>query len=208
MSERFDDDFGAFVADAESRRRHRRWFVDFKTTITVGDAPASCTVIDLSPGGACVEPEAPQNLVLGDQVEFLLPGFGSIAAEVHYSGEGYLGLMFLQDEEGEIELARYLVAVEQNRPQKRHEFKLDATLRASGIDSPCIVEDISRHGARILIDDPRHILQDQAATLEVPRLGAIAATVQRIEDGEIGLLFLQELAEDPHEALSAPVDAP
>jgi len=207
MSERSDDDLEAFAADAEARRRHRRWFVDFKTTITVGEATVPCAVIDLSPGGACVEPPTPQELVFGDQIEFELPGFGAIVAEVRYSGEGYLGLMFMHDEEGEIAVARYLVAIEQNRRPQRHEVKLDALLRASGVESPCIVEEISRRGARLLIDDPRHLSQDQDVTLELPRLGAVAATVQRIEDREIGLAFLQELAEDPHESLTAPADA-
>lgn len=206
MAERSDDDFRAFAANPASRRRHRRWFVDFKTSITVGDAEVGCTVIDLSPGGVCVEPEVPQNLDFGDQVEFQLPGFGAIAAEVHYYGEGYLGLMFLQDEEGEIEVARYLVAIEQKRRQESHDAKLDAKIRASGIESPCLVEDISRHGARILIDDPRHILQDQEVSLELPRLGAIPATVDRIEEREIGLTFLQELVEDPHDSLTGPTD--
>lgn len=206
MSERSGDEVSAFQADAEARRRHRRWFVDFRTTITVADTALPCAVYDLSPGGACVEPEDRLNLTFGDRIEFELPGFGPIPAEVRYNAQGYVGLMFLHDDEGEIEVARYLVAIEQNRRAKRHEARGDVTLRASGVSSVCIVEDLTRHGARVLIDDARHIAQDQDVTLELPRLGPIAATVQQVADREIGLAFLRELAEEP--SLEAPEPEP
>ena len=53
MSEASGDEMQAFAVDDASRRRHRRWFVDFKSTFTLGENVLNCAVFDLSPGGAC-----------------------------------------------------------------------------------------------------------------------------------------------------------
>jgi hypothetical protein len=197
MAETPGDEFGAFAADADSRRRHRRWFVDFRSTFQAGEETLPCAVCDLSPGGACIEPSEPSEIVVGALIVFDLPGFGSIPAEVRYAGGGYLGLMFQHDQEGEVELARYLVAIEQNRRRERQGAEPVVVLRASGVDTPCAIVDISRHGARLRPDETRHISAGQEVVLALAGLAGIAAIVQGVEDREIAVAFLQDLAEVP-----------
>lgn len=197
MAETPQDEIGAFAPDADTRRRHRRWFVDFHCTFQAGEAMLPCAVCDLSPGGACIEPSEPTEIAVGALIVFDLPGFGAIPAEVRYAGGGYLGLMFQHDQEGEVELARYLVAIEQHRRRERRDAEPVVVLRASGVDTPCVVIDISRHGAHLRPDETRHISPGQDVVLALSGLAGIAAIVQSVEDREIAVAFLQELAEVP-----------
>lgn len=96
----------------EPRRRHRRWFVDFSTTIAVREEALNCSVHDLSPSGACLEVLDRMAIAAGDRIDFELPGYGAIPAEVRYRDDNYLGLAFLHDATGEIAAARYLVTIE------------------------------------------------------------------------------------------------
>ena len=73
---------------------------------------------------------------------------------------------------------------------------MQASLRAGGVELPCMVEDISRIGARVVLEDTRHISSGQDVTLFLAGVGQIYATVQRLDEGEIGLMFLQELSDD------------
>ncbi len=196
MASEADGEFQAFEGEGASRRRHRRWYVDFKTTIQIGDEICPCNVYDLSPGGACIEAEGVVELVAGSQFIFELPGYGAILSEVRYSGDGYQGVMFLHEDADEVALARYLVEVEQNRRPERHDVTLQASLRASGVELPCVVEDISRTGARVVIDDTRHISGGQDVTLFLAGVGQIYATVRRHGERELGLMFLAELSHD------------
>ena len=123
MSERSDDDFGAPGGDnsGNRHRQRRRWFVDFESTLVGPDGILhTCTVYDLSPRGAGVGVAERHIFRPRDQLEFDLPGYGVILAEVRYRGRGYLGLGFLleDEEEDEIEIARHLVAMAHYR---RHE---------------------------------------------------------------------------------------
>ena len=196
MSQDSGDDFKPTDDDATSRRRHRRWFVDFKTTLIVDGERINCSIFDLSPGGACAEPSVPQDLSSGDQIIFELPGYGPIPAEIRYITDDYWGLMFLHDEGGEIAVAHYLVMVEQNRPPEAHAAKSDTCLVVSGVEAPCIVEDISRASARVLVGDTRHIMLGQNVALDIVGRGRIEAQVQRIDDDEIVLTFLNEVEEE------------
>jgi hypothetical protein len=204
MSDSNRSDFGPSDTETTVRRRFRRWHVDFETVLRVADTQMVCRAVDLSPGGACVELADSHNVAAGDRLLFELPGFGGIEAEVRYQGERYLGLMFMHDDTGEVAVARYLVEVEQSRRPPRHDVGVEARLTAGGVDTACIVDDISRTGARILVDDTRVFTIDQEVSIQLEGIGRITATVQRLEDREIGLMFLQQLSSEPVLAGLAP----
>lgn len=194
-----DDSGGEFEPwnEAAARRRFRRWYVDFETELRFAGTSTPCRTVDLSPGGACVEVADAHGIAAADRLSFELPGYGSIEAEVRYQGERYLGLMFLHDDTGEIAVARYLVAIEQSRRPPRHNVSFEAHLIAGSVDSACVVDDISRIGVRVLVDDTRHITAGQEVSIDLDGIGRVAATVQRVDDREIGLMFLQELSAEP-----------
>lgn len=206
MSDSSGGDFGPWNDESAVKRRFRRWFVDFETVLTVAGMAMNCRVVDLSPGGACVEIADTHGVATVDRLLFELPGYDSIEAEIRYRGEKYLGLLFLHDDAGEVAVARYLVAVEQSRRPPRHDVSAAAHLVAGSVDSTCVVDDISRIGARILVDDTRHISVGQEISVHFDGIGSVAATVQRVDDREIGLMFLQELSSEP--VLRTPNDAP
>jgi hypothetical protein len=204
MSDSSGGEFGPWNDESTVKRRFRRWYVDFETVLTVRGTAMNCRVVDLSPGGACVEVQDWHDIAADDRLLFELPGYGSIEAEVRYRGERYLGLMFLNDDAGEVAVARYLVAVEQSRRPARHDVSAEAHLVAGSVDTTCVVDDISRIGARILVDDTRHFSVGQEVSVHLEGIGRVTATVQRVDDRELGLMFLQELSSEP--VLGAPND--
>ena len=60
--------------------------------------------------------------------------------------------------------------------------------------SAITVEDISRTGAGVLVDDTLHLTIGDEVVLSLEGIGDILARVQRIADGKIGLVFLKELS--------------
>lgn len=204
MPDRSDDKPNAFTETDASHRRHRRWFVDFDTTIGVAGEALKCSVYDLSPGGACIRVLVRTRLTTGDDVDFEMPGYGVIPAEVRYSGDDYLGLRFRHDAEGELALGRYLAEIELSRRPKRHEMKLSTVLRASGVELPCVLQEASRINALVRVEDTRHLAPHQEVALALPDLGSVPALVTRLDESEVGLVFLQGLDLDPN----APTEAP
>ncbi|MDP6709521.1 MAG: PilZ domain-containing protein, partial [Alphaproteobacteria bacterium] len=91
-----------------------RWNVRFDTVLDNAGQQVPCTVFDLSPSGALIAQLASDLVDAGSHVQFEMPGFGPIPAEVRHAAEGYQGLMFLLDTMGEIEVANYLLRVEQS----------------------------------------------------------------------------------------------
>lgn len=205
MAEPSDGDARAPAGIDASGRRRRRWFVDFETTfVGPGGAVVSCTVYDLSPRGAGVGVAERHAFAVGDRVEFELPGYGGVVAEVRYRGRGYLGLEFLfeSEDEEETEIARHLVTLERSPQPEGREVKLSGKLRAAGVDIDCTVLDLSRNGARVMLEETRHLGDGQEVTLEVRGLGAVAARVADIDHREIGLAFLERLDADPGERIA------
>ena len=205
MSEPSDDEIPAPAGVGASARRRRRWFVDFETTFVSADgAVVPCTVYDLSSRGAGVGVAERHAFKTGDRVEFELPGHGGIVAEVRYRGRGYLGLEFLfeSEDEEETEVARHLVTLERGPRAEGREVKLSGKLRAAGVDIDCTVLDLSRNGARVMLQETRHLGDGQEVTLEVRGLGAVAARVADIDHREIGLAFLERLDADPGERIA------
>jgi PilZ domain len=210
MAERLNGELGAVSDDdGASNRQRRRWFVDFESTLTRLDGGRHpCTVYDLSPRGAGVGVAEPDGFGPNDRVEFALPGYGSIAAEVRYRGGGYLGLEFLLEDEEEIEIARYLVSMDRSRRPEAREVKLVGTLRASGADIACTVLDITRLGARIAIDDTRPVNEDTDVLLELRGIGRVAARISALDEREVTLAFLEQLDGDPGEMIAKAEAAP
>jgi hypothetical protein len=206
MSERSDNEVRVPGESAgASYRRRRRWFVDFETTIVNREGMlVACTVYDLSPRGAGVGVPERHVFQVRDQIEFDLPGYGVIVAEVRYRGRGYLGLEFLleDEEEDETGIARHLVAMEQNRRAEGREMKLAGKLRTAGVDAPCTVLDISRRGAQLMVEETRHLAEGEEVTLELRGVGAIAARVSYLDYREVGLAFLERLESDPGELIA------
>ena len=193
VSEYADDAILVFADSDDPRRRHQRWFVDFETTIEFRAETLRCSVYDLSPGGVCVEVLDQHTILVGDNTEFALPGYGRIPAEIRYSDGGYLGLKFLHDTENETELARYLVEIERTKRPAHTAGRPESWLRASGVELACLPIEITLQGARVRLEETRHISPDQEVTVDFPDSNLVAALVTSVDDHEVSLAFLQKL---------------
>lgn len=182
-------------SDDQARRRFRRWSVNLPASVSVLQAPRSCSVFDLSPAGARVRLFDGEALARGTEVVLELDGFGSIPAEVRHTVDGYTGLMFLLDEASEVQLARHLVSMQAERRQHHRESaRTEATLRPKSGDYPCVVENISRTGASVLVNDARHLMEGDDLVLRIAGFADIAAVVRRLDEGEVALMFHHEIA--------------
>lgn len=177
----------------DSPREFRRWDVAFETVLDSGDRRLACTACDLSPNGVCVEVRGAETVAADGGLVFELPGYGPIPVEVRYEGGGYLGLMFLHGDDGAVAVARYLVAVEQSCRSGGAEAKVENSLAAGSAESPCVVEDLSKLGARVMLDDTRHIFAGQQVSLYLVGVGPVQAMVRRVEASEVDLVFLEEV---------------
>jgi hypothetical protein len=183
--------------DGAPTRRYRRWHVEIEASVTAGGARRKCMVYDVSPSGARVT-LGEGSLPVGARLDFELPGYGPIPSELCYDRDGYQGLMFLHDEAEEVEVARHLVGVEQNgRGAQRHSVDIDALLLAGGIETDCLVVNVSRTGAGLIAAEARHLNPGQQVSLYVLGAGFIGGVVQRVHAEEIGVVFLEPLAEEP-----------
>lgn len=179
----------AWRRQGQTRRRLRRWSVSMEATIWIDDTACACTVIDLSPAGARVQLKDVREVPIGSELELELEDFGAVPCEVRYSEAGALGLMFLHEDEGEVELARYLVARRPERQSPRRRVELEATLTPRKAQSACVIEDASRSGASVLVSDADSFREDDEVILSIDGYGDVAATVRRVSEGRIGLMF-------------------
>ena len=193
------------VDDSAYQRRFRRWYVDFKTTLQIASEVLSCNVYDLSPGGAGIDLPDTQTIAIGTRLDFELPGYGVIPAEVRYDKDGYLGLMFLHNADGELEVGRYLVAVEENRRRsERQEVRIETNMIVAGVENACLVRDISEMGACVMVDDTENLARGQQHSLYLPGIGFVAMTVERVDTREIGVSFPEKLPRMPAYSQHAP----
>lgn len=175
--------------ETSARRRLRRWTVDMQAVVWIDEQALGCRVHDISPAGARVEPATFRDLSPGARVVLDLPDFPAIPAEVRYGAEGAVGLEFLHDEERETALARYLVARRPQRRDPRKALHVKATLTPCRMRSPCVVKDVSRMGAGVSIGDAHQLSEHDEVMLSIEDYGDVPATVRRISEGEVGLIF-------------------
>ncbi len=181
-----------FTAPVELRR-YRRWSVDLQSILTIAERDHDCDIYDLSPGGARIQLIGADALSLGTRVRFDLPSFSTIPSEIRYNMSGFLGLMFLLEEAEEVALARHMVALKPPRRTRRLAISSVASLSVHGKESACTVENISQIGARLLIDDARHIIKGDEAELHLVGQDPVPAVVRRVHEGQVGLMFLKEI---------------
>ena len=177
-----------------SRRRLRRWTVNVQAVIWIGDQAVECLVQDLSPGGARIQLSESKAIAVGTELRLDLESFSAIPAEVRYSADGTLGLMFLHDEEAEVALARFLVSIRPERRDPRQKSGARALLTPKKAQSACVLRDISRLGASITMNDVAHLAPEDEVILSIEGYGDIEATVRRVEDGSLGLMFHKALS--------------
>ncbi len=197
---------GEAVDDSAYQRNFRRWYVNFKTTLRLDGDVLPCNVYDLSPGGAGIYLRNAQAIAIGTHLEFELPRYGAIPAEVRYDKDGHLGLMFLHDADGEFEVGRYLGAVEGNRHRsERQEVRIETNMIIADVQTACIVRDISKVGACIMVDDTEGLALGQQQSLHLPGIGIVAMTVERVAATEIGVIFSEILPRMPTHSEDAPL---
>jgi hypothetical protein len=80
---------------ADERRAFPRWECTLPGRMVVGDIKIPCKITDISGGGMSVECDVP--LAVGAKAIVETPSLGPIEAEVRYSGNRRLGLMFTMD---------------------------------------------------------------------------------------------------------------
>jgi len=188
-----DNDLAAWRKHGQTRRRLRRWSVSIQATVWIDDAPVDCTVTDLSPAGSRVKLTQSLAVDIGTDVVLHLEGYGSIPAEVRYSDGEALGLMFLHDDSREVDLARYLVSQRPARQAPRRKVSVQATLTPRKAQARCTIDDVSRSGASVLINGADGFTEGDEVVLTVEGHGDIIATVRRVGEGRLGLMFSGEL---------------
>ncbi len=176
------------------RRRLRRWTVNIQAVIWIGDQATECLVQDLSPAGARIQLSEIKSVAIGTQIRLDLESFSAIPAEVRYSADGTRGLMFLHDEDAEVELARFLVSIRPERPDPRQKSGAMALLTPKKAQSACVLRDISRLGASITMNDAAHLAPEDEVILSIEGYGDVEATVRQDEDGILGLTFHKALS--------------
>lgn len=176
-----------------ARRKLRRWTVNMRAVAWIGDQPMTCVVHDISPGGARIQLMNVIEVAVGTTIELGLRDFPPISAEVRYSAEGTLGLMFLLEEDGQVELGRYLVSQRPERRDPRKKLDLKATLTPRRSQITCTVQNISRMGASVATNDARHFSLEEEIVLSIEGYGDVSGTVRRIGEGEVALMFHKAL---------------
>jgi hypothetical protein len=104
--------------------------------------------------------------------------------------------MFLHDEVGEVALARFLISRRPSRRAPRLQLSARAVLTPRKAQVFGTVSDISRTGASVLIDNSAAFAEDDEVLLNIPGHGEIAATVRRVANDRIGLMFHRQLDDD------------
>jgi hypothetical protein len=188
-------DFAPWRRQPASRRRFRRWSVTIPAVVQLGGRSDDCVIRDLSPGGAWIEASDLGGVAAGTPAVLELPAFGPVEAEVRHIRDGHLGLMFLHGTHEEEALALHLVTTEPRRRPHRQAVQVTAMLKTSGVETPCVVVNMARAGARVLLDGARHLSEDEEVALMIGGEHEIAAIVRHLDGSEVGLMFLQEFTQ-------------
>ncbi len=179
--------------DEQVPRRLRRWAVNIQAVVWIDDEPRTCTVIDISPGGARIETGTAAQAAVGATVALGLEDFPSIPAEVRYAAGATLGLMFLHDSEAEAMLGRYLVSRRPDRAEPRKPVGIEAALIPLPERTACTVLNVSRLGANLAIGEAANLSVGDEVMLSIPDYGDVAAKIGRVSEEGVGLKFRKAL---------------
>ncbi len=190
------DAFSTFTPGSEWRPL-RRWSVDIQAFVQIGGEPHDCDVHNLSPTGARVLVFGADSLTPVTTLEFEMEGFDPIPATVRYKLGGYMGLRFHFDEARKAEFARRLMTLRPPRRPKRQELNREALLTVRGTELKAQVRDLSERGANLSVDDKGLLMKGDEVTLKIAGYEEVTATVRRLKKGQVGLMFLEDLAGKP-----------
>ncbi len=177
-------------------RRFRRWNVTIQAVVRIENEPRICTVFDISEGGAWIALEDATQDTVGTTAELDLEDFPPIPAEIRHKAGNMLGLLFLHDGEAETELGRYLVSRRPERAEPRNAVGIDGFVIPLREWMESTVLDVSRMGANLAIADARHLSVGDEVMLMIPGYGEVAATVRRVSEEHVGLIFREALIGD------------
>lgn len=188
--------FAPWLSAGSTRRNFRRWAVHLEGTFHTAGKSFPCTAHDLSPAGARIEIVGRTRVKVGASTSLELPRYGLIAAEVRHITGHSIGLMFTHDDDHAAALARFLIAKPPPRPQARRQVEAAAALLVRSRRIPCVVEDISRFGAKVRVEAADGLAEDQELLLRIDGHGSLPAIVRRAGDGEIGLVLIEPFVGD------------
>ncbi len=177
-------------------RRFRRWDVTIQAVVRIENEPRICTVFDISEGGAWIALEDATQDTVGTTAELDLEDFPPIPAEVRHKAENMLGLVFLHDGEAEVWLGRYLETRRNERAQLPKAVGIDGIVIPLRKEMACTVLDITRLGARLAMADVSHLSIGDEVMLTIPAYGEVAATVRRVSEEHVVLVFRNTLIGD------------
>ncbi len=178
---------------ANEWRPLRRWSVDIQAFVQIGGEPHDCDVHNLSPTGARVLVFGADLLAPGIELDFEMEGFDPIPATVRYKLGGYVGLRFHFDEAEKAEFARRLMTLRPPRRPKRQELNREALLTVRGTELKAQVRDLSERGANLSVDDKGLLMEGDEVALKIAGYDEVTATVRRIGNRQVGLMFLEDL---------------
>ncbi len=174
-------------------RRFRRWTINFQAVVRIENDPRACTVFDISPGGAWIEAQEATQATVGATAELGLEDFPLLHAEIRHKAENTLGLLFLHDGEAEAEFGRYLISHRPERAEPRKAVGIEATLISLRQRMACTVLDVSWLGANLAIGEAANLSVGDEVMLSIPDYGDVAATVRRVSEEGVGLMFRKAL---------------
>ena len=193
VSELSDQGLATWRDGDKSQRHYRRWSVDLQANIQpvvwIENEPYDCSVFDLSPTGAGIEVAGTEDIPVCSQVLLFMDGFGSTRAEVRHREGHTLGLLFIHGDIERDEMAQHLLSVPPARRLRRRKVRVTASLAKRTKRSACIIENISAMGAGLLLEDTRHLVQDDRVVLRIPKQPKLTATVRHVSEHRVGLLF-------------------
>ncbi len=174
-----------------SRRRFRRWFVDMPTVLYIAGAPHDCTIRDLTPASAGIQLESAAEIAVGTEVALDLGGFGTIQALVRSSGQHHLGLEFVQENEQAVRLAAHLLNLPPERRPHRLKTNQKALLIVDGNAHSCLIEDITRIGACVVMDRSTAVKVGDEVILRQENYDDATASTRWVSGPRVGFMFLQ-----------------
>ena len=163
-------------------------------TLHTDGAALACRVLSLSASGAVIRLDAPPPPLAGGSALSLADGPPSAALAGHLAWrEGRtLGLRFAPPSQDYARLLQREV-LKLKDPRERRKFPrcsvlMSGTVRALGIEVPCVVQNISLGGARLRVMERLH--HEGEAILNIPRFGDFDAAVSWQSDDAMGVQFL------------------